>query len=86
MGKPRWKGEGNSKLGYGFKGAVASESTDLIARMLRTRKKRYGNIPRNAYQYDITVIKVVGRDETGVGNGRVPGFANAPESKERFHG
>ena len=36
--------------------------------------------------YDITVmmtmieIKVVGRDEIGVGYGRVPGFANAPES------
>ena len=39
-------------------------------------------MPRNVY--DITVmmivIKEVGRDETGVGYGRVPGFANAPES------
>ena len=28
----------------------------------------------------MTVTKVVGRDETGVGNGRLPGFGNAPES------
>ena len=39
-------------------------------------------MPRNVY--DITVmmivIKEVGRDEFGVGYGRVPGFANAPES------
>ena len=39
--------------------------------------------------YDITVmmivIKEVGSDEIGVGYGRVPGFANAPESKERFN-
>ena len=39
-------------------------------------------MPRNVY--DITVmmivIKEVGSDEFGVGYGRVPGFANAPES------
>ena len=41
-------------------------------------------MPRDVY--DITmmmntiVIMVVGRDEIGVGYGRVPGFANTPES------
>ena len=31
------------------------------------------------------VIKEVGSDESGVCYGRVQGFANAPESKERFN-
>ena len=47
-------------------------------------------MPRNVYDITVMVmmivIKEVGRDVTGVCYGRVPGFANAPESKERFHG
>ena len=35
-------------------------------------------MPRNAY--DITVMVMMIDDENGVGYGRVPGFANAPES------
>ena len=45
-------------------------------------------MPRNVYDITVMVmvmvmmivIKEVGRDEIGVGYGRVPGFANAPES------
>ena len=69
-GKLRLKSEGNSKLGYRFKCAVASE-----------RRRMCGNIPRNVHVITVmTVIKMVGGDETGFGYGRVPGFANAPES------
>ena len=62
------KSEGNSNLGYGFKGAVGSERTDLTVNV-----------------YDITTIMIVvaqqvGGDEIGVGDVRVPSFANAPES------
>ena len=40
-----------------------------------------GNIPRNVHDITVmTVIKMVGGDETGFDYGRVPGFANAPES------
>ena len=62
---PRWKIEGNSKLGYGFKGAVESERTDL---------KVYDIIMM------ILILIKVGGDEIWVGDVRVPGFTNAPES------
>ena len=69
------KSEGNSKLGYGFKRAVGSESTDFMT--VRTKQTSVGLV----YEISIMmiVIKVSG-DEIGVGYGRVPGFANAPES------
>ena len=78
---PRLKSEGNSKLGYGFKGEVQSERTDLT---VRTMKKSHENSSLG-HVYDITTITVVvaqqvGGDEIGVGDKRVPGFANAPES------
>ena len=79
---PRLKSEGNSKLGYGFKGAVKSERTDLT---VRTMKMSHENSSLG-HVYDITTIMAVvvaqqvGGDEIGVGNVRVPGFANAPES------
>ena len=73
------KSEGNSKLGYGFKGAVQSKRTNL---KVRTRRNTLTLGP----VYDIimmmmmmTVIKV-GGDEIWVGDVRAPGFANAPES------
>ena len=69
------KSEGNSKLEYGFKRAVGSESTDFMT--VRTKQTSVGLV----YEISIMmiVIKVSG-DEIGVGYGRVPGFANAPES------
>ena len=75
------KSEGNSKLGYGFKGAVQSERTDLT---VRTMKISHVN-SSPGHVYDITTIMIVvaqqvGGDEIGVGDVRVPGFANAPES------
>ena len=73
------KSEGNSKLGYGFKGAVESERTDLTVRTMKIslHNSNLGHV------YDITIILVaqeVGGDEIGVSDKRVPGFANAPES------
>ena len=73
------KSEGNSKLGYGFKGAVQSKRTNL---KVRTRRNTLTLGP----VYDIIMMMVmmivikVGGDETWVGDVRVPGFANAPES------
>ena len=73
------KSKGNSKLGYGFKGSVESERTDL---KVRTRRNTLTLGP----VYDIIMMMVmmivikVGGDEIWVGDVRVPGFANAPES------
>ena len=81
MGIPRLKREGNSKLGYCFKGAVESKRTDLTVRTMK--RSHENNSP--GHVYDITTIMIVvaqqvGGDEIGVGDVRVPGFANAPES------
>ena len=76
---PRLKSEGNSKLGYGFKGAVQSKRTNL---KVRTRRNTLTLGP----VYDIIMMMVmmivikVGGDEIWVGDVRAPGFANAPES------
>ena len=76
------KSEGNSKLGYCFKGAVESERTDLTVRKMKISH----GISSLGHVYDITTIMVVvvaqqvGGDEIGVGDVRVPGFANTPES------
>ena len=73
------KSEGNSKLGYGFKGAVQSKRTNL---KVRTRRNTLTLGP----VYDIIMMMVmmivikVGGDEIWVGDVRAPGFANAPES------
>jgi len=69
------KSEGNSKLRYGFKRAVGSESTDFMT--VRTKQTNVGLV------YEISIMMIVNKvsgDEIGVGYGRVPGFANAPES------
>ena len=76
------KSEGNSKLGYGFKGSVESERTDL---KVRTRRRRMiWNTLTLGPVYDIIMMMMivikVGGDEIWVGDVRVPGFANAPES------
>ena len=76
------KSEGNSKLGYGFKGLVESERTDL---KVRTRRRRMiWNTLTLGPVYDIIMMMMivikVGGDEIRVGDVRVPGFANAPES------
>ena len=69
------KSEGNSKLEYGFKRAVGSESTDFMT--VRTKQTSVGLV----YEISIMMIVIeVSGDEIGVGYGRVPGFANAPES------
>ena len=77
---PRFNSEGNSKLGHSFKRAVRSDCTDLT---VRTMKKNHEKISLG-HVYDITIIMIVaqqvGGDEIGVGDKRVPGFANAPES------
>ena len=67
------------ELGYGFKRAVASERTDLT---VKTTRRRYANIFGQVYDKTLIVMIVteVGGDETEVGYGRVPAFANAPES------
>ena len=70
------KSEGNSKLEYGFKRAVGSESTDFMT--VRMKKTNVGHSGL-CISIVMIVIKVSG-DEIGVGYGRVPGFANAPES------
>ena len=74
------KSEGNSKLGYGFKGAVQSKRTNL---KVRTRRNTLTLGP----VYDIIMMMMmmmivikVGGDEIWVGDVRAPGFANAPES------
>ena len=73
------KSERNSKLGYPFKCAVARDRTDLTV-----RRRIIPGISL-AHVYYITMIVEqqaikVGGDEIGVGDVRVPGFANAPES------
>ena len=74
------KSERNSKLGYPFKRAVATDRTDLT---VRRRRRIPGISPAHVYYITMIVgqqaIKV-GGDEIGVGDVRVPGFANAPES------
>ena len=73
------KSEGNSKLGYGFKGAVQSKRTNL---KVRTRRNTLTLGP----VYDIIMMMImmivikVGGDEIWVGDVRAPGFAYAPES------
>ena len=78
------KSKGNSKLGYGFKGSVESERTDL---KVRTRRRRMiWNTLTLGPVYDIITMMMmmivikVGGDEIWVGDVRAPGFANAPES------
>ena len=73
------KSERNSKLGYPFERAVARDRTDLTVRRKIIPGKSLAHV------YYITVIVgqqaiKVGGDEIGVGDVRVPGFANAPES------
>ena len=47
-----------------------------------TTRRRYASIFGQVYDKTLIVMIVteVGGDETGVGYGRVPAFANAPES------
>ena len=56
-----------------------SERTNLT---VKTTRRRYANIFGRVYEKTLIVMIVteVGGDETGVGHGRVPAFANAPES------
>ena len=73
------KSERNSKLGYPFERAVARDRTDLTVRRRIIPGKSLAHV------YYITMIVgqraiKVGGDEIGVGDVRVPGFANAPES------
>ena len=59
--------------------AVASKRTNLT---IKTTRRRYVNIFGQVYDKTLIVMIVteVGGDETEVGYGRVPAFANAPES------
>ena len=73
------KSERNSKLGYPFERAVARDRTDLTVRRRIIPGKSLAHVNYITMIVGQRAIKV-GGDEIGVGDVRVPGFANAPES------